>query len=248
MPSLKRNSLAEQASEAIVEYIGEHGLRDGDSLPATTELAGMFDVSVPVVREAIAGLSTVGLLKRQQGRETTVSMPDSTHLARLLALRVAGVDIGDERLQQFREIVEVGNAQLAAAHRSHLDLSALDEAMAQMRSVTTTEELHTADVAFHAAIARATANDLCALTIDALEPLLRRLRRRVWNGWVGAGGDLQSILHAHTSILQAIRDGNEGRAVSAMREHLAQARAGLEAPSVESAGGGVHTHLSPSSL
>ncbi|WBU37508.1 FadR/GntR family transcriptional regulator [Homoserinibacter sp. YIM 151385] len=228
MPSLRRNSLAEQATEAIIDLIEDKQLRDGDALPATAELAEMLDVSVPVIREAIAGLAAIGLLKRQQGRESTVSIPDSSHMSRLLKLRAAGTEVEDERLQEFREIVEVGNASLAAGHRSDADLEALDEAMQQLRSVRTTEELHAADVAFHAAVARATANDLCELTLEALEPLLWRLRRRVWGGWVAAGGGLDTIVEAHSTILEAIRSGDASGAARAMTDHLAQARTGLE--------------------
>lgn len=227
-PSLKRNSLAEQAAEAIIELISDQQLRDGDPLPTTAELADMLDVSVPVIREAIAGLAAIGLLKRQQGRESTVSVPDSSHMARLLALRVSGVEIEDERVQQYREIVEVGNARLAAAHHTPEDLVALDEAMLHMRTVTSAEELHAADVAFHAAVARATANDLCELTLEALEPVLWRLRRRVWGGWVAAGGRLDTIVEAHSTILEAIRSHDPAAAAHAMSEHLAQARSGLE--------------------
>lgn len=227
---LRRNSLAEQAAEAITEMIDSQALREGDPLPPTAELAEMLDVSVPVIREAIAGLSAIGLLKRQQGRESTVSVPGSSHMARLLTLRVAGTDIQDERLQQFREIVEVGNARLAAANRTRDDLAALDLAMEQLRSVTSAEELHAADVAFHAAVARATANDLCELTLEALEPVLWRLRRRVWSGWVGTGGSLTTIVEAHSTILEAIRTGDQASASLAMTQHLAQARTGLEAP------------------
>jgi len=230
MSSLRRHSLAEQATEAIIELIEQQKLRDGDSLPATAEIAEMLDVSVPVVREAIAALAAIGLLKRQQGRETTVSIPDSSHMSRLLRLRTVGADVDDERLQQFREIVEVGNASLAARFRTSVDLLALDDAMEQLRSVRTTEELHAADVAFHAAVSRATTNDLCELTLESLEPLLWRLRRRVWTGWVSAGGKLDSIIEAHSDILEAIRAGEEGAAARAMAAHLAQARAGLETP------------------
>ncbi|WP_431075539.1 FadR/GntR family transcriptional regulator [Microbacterium phyllosphaerae] len=230
MSSLRRSSLTEQAAEAIVELIDGRRLRDGDALPPTSELAEMLDVSVPVIREAIAGLAAIGLLKRQQGRETTVSVPGSSHLAQLLSLRVAGVEIEDERLQQFREIVEVGNAQLAATHRTDDDLIAMQTAVDQMRTVRDSEELHAADVAFHAAVSRATANDLCELTLEALEPVLRRLRRRVWSGWVGTGGSLDSIVEAHVSILDAIRQEDERSAARAMADHLAQARTGLEAP------------------
>lgn len=230
MSSLRRNSLAEQATEAIIELIEVEQLRDGDALPATAELAEMLDVSVPVVREAIAGLAAIGLVRRQQGRETTVSIPDSSHMSRLLQLRTAGVAVDDERLQQFREIVEVGNASLAARHRTDADLQALDEAMQHLRTVRTTDELHAADVGFHAAVSKATTNDLCELTLEALEPLLWRLRRRVWTGWVSAGGRLESIIEAHSIILEAIRAGDEEAAGRAMADHLGQARVGLEAP------------------
>ncbi|WP_022894773.1 FadR/GntR family transcriptional regulator [Agromyces subbeticus] len=228
--SLKRNSLAEQAAEAIIELIDDQQLRDGDPLPATADLAEMLDVSIPVIREAVAGLAAIGLLRRHQGRESTVSVPNSSHMARLLTLRVVGAEVEDERLQQFREIVEVGNARLAATHRTPNDLASMDAAMDQMRMVRTAEDLHAADVDFHAAIARATANDLCELTLEALEPVLWRLRRRVWSGWVAAGGSLDSIISAHSIILEAIRAGNESDASQAMSEHLAQARTGLEAP------------------
>lgn len=234
MPSsLRRNSLAEQAAEAIIELISDQRLRDGDPLPATSELADMLEVSIPVIREAIAGLAAIGLLRRQQGRESTVSVPDSSHMARLLTLRVSGVEVEDERVQQYREIVEVGNAQLAAAHHTPADIVALEQAMTHMRSVMTAEELHVADVAFHAAVARATANDLCELTLEALEPMLRRLRRRVWGGWVAAGGGLDTIVEAHSTILEAIRSGDQAAASQAMANHLAQARSGLEAPVVD---------------
>ncbi|WBU37522.1 FadR/GntR family transcriptional regulator [Homoserinibacter sp. YIM 151385] len=227
--SIKRASLTEQASEAIVELIAERNLKAGDSLPGSGELAGMLDVSVPVVREAMAGLAAIGLLERHQGRESTVATPDSSHLSRLFALRVAGSAIDDEQLQRFREIVEVGNARLAARNRTPESLAAIDEAMTVLAGVENADDLHRADVAFHAAVAQAADNDLCQLVLESLEPLLQRLRRRVWGGWVGQGGGFEPIAQAHRRILEAIREGDEAGAGAAMTEHLDQARTGLEA-------------------
>lgn len=226
--SLKRTSLTDQATEAIIELISERDLKAGDRLPASGELAGMLDVSVPVVREAVAGLAAIGLLERQQGRESTIATPNSSHLSRLFSLRVLGADVDDEELQQFREIVEVGNARLAARNRSDDAVAALDEAMTVLAGARSSEELHAADVAFHAAVARAADNDLCELTLESLEPLLARLRRRVWNGWVNQGGEFTPIIEAHRVILEAIRAGDETAAADAMSAHLEQARVGLE--------------------
>jgi GntR family transcriptional repressor for pyruvate dehydrogenase complex len=234
--SIKRTSLTEQVSEAIIELIKERNLRAGDQLPGSAELSEMLKVSVPVVREAIAGLAAIGLIERHQGREGTVATPNSSHLSRLFSLRVIGTAVDDEKLQQFREIVEVGNARLAARNRTPDQLAALDNALGVLASAQSAEDLHKADVAFHAAVSRAADNDLCELTLESLEPLLWRLRRRVWNGWVTAGGEFSSIIEAHRDILTAIRDGHEDAAATAMSRHLEQARVGLE----ESIRGGDH--------
>lgn len=226
--SIRRKSLTDQAAEAIIELISERNLKAGDKLPGSGELAEMLEVSVPVVREAVAGLAAIGLLERQQGRESTIATPNASHLSRLFSLRVLGADIDDAQVQQFREIVEVGNARLAAHNRTPEALTALESAMEVLAASTSAEELHEADVAFHAAVALAADNDLCALTLESLEPLLWRLRRRVWSGWVNQGGEFTAILAAHREILGAIRDGDEAAAGAAMSAHLEQARIGLE--------------------
>lgn len=223
-----RASLSEQVTEGILALIRETGLRSGDSIPPTAELADTFDVSVPVVREAIAGLAALGVLRRQQGRETVVSTPEAAHLARLLRFRVESAEVDDPSIQRFREVVEVGNAELAAQTRDDAALERLDEALARLRAASTDEELHEADVAFHAAVARAGGNDLFILTLEAMEPLLHRLRSTVWKGWVASGGDLVSIVEAHAVILDRIRAQDARGAAAAMHDHLMQARRGLE--------------------
>jgi len=236
--SIKRNSLTDQATEAIIELISERDLKAGDRMPGSGELAEMLEVSVPVVREAVAGLAAIGLLERQQGRESTVATPNSSHLSRFFSLRVLGAAIDDQQLQQFREIVEVGNARLAARNRTPESLAALERALEVLSRSREADELHEADVVFHAAVARSADNDLCELTLESLEPLLSRLRRRVWNGWVSQGGGFDAIIDAHRSIFEAIKDGDEDAAARAMADHLGQARVGLD----ESLRGGEHEH------
>jgi len=234
--AIQRASLTDQAVDAIVGLIQRRNLADGDSLPTTGDLATMLNVSVPVVREAIAGLSTIGLVKRQQGKESVVSTPNASHLGMVLGFRIANANVDDRAIQDFREIVEVGNARLAAVHRDDAAIAELQAALTHEREVRSEDELHVADVAFHAAVAHAGGNDLSIMTLDALEPLLHRQRERVWSGWVAGGGDLETIIEAHAKIVDQILAQDSSGAADAMSAHLKQARTGLDYPPRTAAG------------
>lgn len=226
---VSRTTLTEKVADAIVTLIEEGGLREGDALPATGEMAQLFGVSLPVVREAVAGLSGLGLLHRHQGREAVVSAPSSAHLERLLRHRIQSADVSNADIQDYRELVEIGIARLAGEHATDENIAALEEALGHLRAATTEVELRDADVQFHAEVARASGNDLLILTLAAIAPLLRRQRLRVWRGWVAAGGEREPIVEAHAVILEHIKRHDAAGAADAMRTHLSQPRLGLEA-------------------
>lgn len=225
---LRRTPLTDQVADALVDLMNERQLREGDVIPATGELATLFGVSVPVVREAIASLAALGVVSRHQGRESVVSAPDGRQFGRLLRYRVDNAGVSNQAIQEYREIVEVGNAALAAHNVTEQDARNLEDAMTRLRNASTEDELHDADVGVHAAIAAVGRNDLMILTLEALAPLLRRLRERVWSGWVASGHDLDPIIEAHAAIVERILAKDVDGAATAMRNHLRQARLGLE--------------------
>ena len=224
----QRMTLSKQVSDAIIDLIDETGLREGDALPGTAELAERFKVSIPVVREAIAGLAAIGVLSRKQGKESVVSSPEADHLSRLLKFRIASAQVDVASIQQYREVVEIGSARLAAQHRDDDGMARLEAAHARHEAAASESDFHDADVAFHSAVAHIGGNDLLILTLDAISPLLRHLRETVWEGWVSVGGDRASIVAAHAAVLEAIRAGDADAAADAMAAHLKQARLGLE--------------------
>lgn len=59
--------------DLVLELIDERGLREGDKLPSTTELAELAGVSVISVRRALDELSHVGKIVRHQGVGTFVA-------------------------------------------------------------------------------------------------------------------------------------------------------------------------------
>lgn len=223
-----RTTLTDQVADLLVDLIRERGLRPGDALPATAELSESFNVSRPVVREAIAELAGRGLLRRHQGRESIVTIPGSDHLGRLFSYRIEDAGISDEHLQEYRECVEVAAARLAAKNATAEDDAELDRRLDEMRTSTRREPLLDADVAFHRAIAAASRNDLLVLTLDAITPLLRATRARVWTGLIGAGIAVEAIVDNHAEVAARIKERDQDGAAAAMEAHLREARLAIE--------------------
>lgn len=226
---IPRRSLTDHVADALVELIREQGLKSGDSLPATADLSDSFNVSRPVIREAVAELAGRGLLRRQQGRESVVTVPGSEHLERLLRYRIDGSGVADDALSEYREILEASAARLAARRATADDIELLRERMDTLRKARGDNALHDADVAFHRAVALAAHNELIVLTLDAVASLLRELRKKAWSGWKSMGHGLAPLIDAHERVLDEIAAGNEDGAAEAMTAHLAQAREGVEA-------------------
>lgn len=226
--AVQRASLVNLVVDELIKLIRDRRLRADDPLPSAAELSEELDVSRTVVREAIAELAGQGLLTRRQGRETLVALPDSPQLERLLRLRFAvrGENFAD--LQEFRRILEVGAARLAAERATEQDIEQLRQALSHLQQATEGEDLHLKDQAFHREIARISGNDMVLLTLDGITPLLVELRRHAWAGWISSGRGLHDILHAHELIFDRIHDNDPEGAAESMRAHLLQTSSGLE--------------------
>src|SRR5437868_2700937 len=80
-------TLASRVADSLVAFILEEGLKEGNPLPATADLAERYGVSRTVVREAIADLAGRGILVRSQGKESIVAMPGHPQLHGLFQFR-----------------------------------------------------------------------------------------------------------------------------------------------------------------
>jgi DNA-binding GntR family transcriptional regulator len=79
-----------------------------------------------------------------------------------------------------------------------------------------TRELFTLDQRFHQAIARAAHNDYLADTLQRLYGLSKRL----WFLALPYLDFLPSAVKSHISLVDAIRDGDESRAMEIMQSHI----------------------------
>jgi DNA-binding FadR family transcriptional regulator len=210
--SLTSETLSKRISRELLTSILRGEIESGSALPSEEDLASQFDVSRPVVREAVKELAVLGLVESRQGRSTRVTPSDvwNQFAPELLAARseVGAVDDFLLELLELRRLIETGAAALAAARASEDDIARMTAQFERMEtSVGDIERFTDADIAFHDALLDATGNHLLTRLIDMIGPILRFGRIISLERAVGRPVDSQ---RGHRSVLERSGLGSGG--------------------------------------
>lgn len=219
----KVRGASEHVAAEIQRFIQLRSLQPNDRLGTEAELAGVFGVSRPTLREALRLLSSRNLVRAVKGpgggifvdrtAEGGIGRSVSDSIAMMLELD----SISIEELLEARVLLEAPLARLAA-ERAH------EETTAALRMSVTSAECDPEDPtvqqvcneAFHLTIAHAANNRIVqAVTEWAFEVLEPRLR-----GFLAPVMDRGAIVVQHRGILRAIERGDGPRAEKLMRDHL----------------------------
>jgi DNA-binding FadR family transcriptional regulator len=149
----------------------------GDRLPAEGELIATYEVSRPVLREAVRVLVAKGLVVSRQRAGAIVRPRSDWHLLDPDVLTWMTQTRAEPEfvatLMCVRRIFEPAVAALAAQAASDEQLAAIAEAYAGMAGAPDRDALLEPDLAFHRRIAEATGNDLLAYIGNMLSLALR---------------------------------------------------------------------------
>ena len=152
-------------------------LQPGDKLPAEAQLLERYEISRPVLREAVRVLVAKGLVLSRQRAGAIVRPRNEWHLLDpdVLYWLIQAQPQRDfvRTLLEVRQIFEPAAAALAARAATDEQLRAIEAAYEGMAAARTTEELLEPDLAFHRRIAEATGNDLLAYIGNMLSLALR---------------------------------------------------------------------------
>ncbi len=222
-PAAARGRLADHAYNILLHKIvtGEFG--EGHPLPSESELATLFEISRPVVREALKRLREQGVVASRRGAgsfvlKLPVDETASTPASRTLRGMMENLD--------FRNAIEPYAAALAAERRDDADLAAMQEAIDRFaRSALEGSPAAHLDFRFHLAVSTASQNRRFVDAIRAVEldisygvNLSRFLSRFTHLE------RSRSVVADHARILAAIQRRRPEEASRAMRLHLEQAR------------------------
>lgn len=220
MVRVARQNLSQAVAEQLLGLIREGEFRQGERLPTERGLMEMFNVGRNTVREAVQSLVAHGILDVRPGRGTTVvaiSSPTAMGAETFAALLDDGT-LSD--LYDLRRLLEVEVAACAATRATAADIEEMDRRHAVMLH-SHRERLPTwaDDIAFHAAIARASGNVLYLSILEAVTDKLVAARKETQR--VPRAVDI--AISEHAAILEAIKRHDSDEARQAMTQHVGSA-------------------------
>ncbi len=217
-------TVADQVADQLRSLVASGEYKPGDRIPAERELASLLGVGRPAVREALREVKAQGLLVSGRGaRGTTVAgLPSPSFGAPLAPLLGKGAERIIE-LMEVRSAVEIEAAGLAARRATIEDLHGLSVLLTSPGDMVTPDD----DMAFHAAIAKATHNPLFERVIQEPADLLHDHMAAVFDAYYKEPGGGIALQQQHDAVRQAIRAGDERKAREAMRHHLDHVARGL---------------------
>ena len=175
----RRAGLIDQVIDQLRQQIVTGLWAVGSRIPTESELAQLTATSRNTVREAVQSLVHAGLLERRQGSGTYVLA--SSELAGAVSRRVAAARRRD--VLEVRRTLEVGAARLAAARRTDQDVALLTDLVrrrTEARLSGDVDDIVSADVSLHRAIAHASHNPVLAELYESLvDALHENVRRNV---------------------------------------------------------------------
>ncbi|MFN7724698.1 MAG: FadR/GntR family transcriptional regulator [Rubrivivax sp.] len=215
--------LSEQLANALVVSIREGQLKPGEKLPTEAALVERFGVSRTVVREALSRLKTLGLLESRQGSGAYIRLPDARSPEQLV-LTPDGSVAAVIQMVEVRRALEAEAAALAAARTSPASVKPIRQALLAIdRAVAAGGDGVAEDVAFHAAIARATGNPFLLSTLAYLNQFLLDATRVTRANEATREDLVEAVRLEHAALVAAIEAGDVDAARQAGRAHMVNA-------------------------
>lgn len=213
-----RKSLAEIVFDRMQRAIKSGSYSADERLPTEHELALEFEVSRPIVREALRRLREQGLVYSRRGAGSFVR---NVGLKQPLGFGQLENVADLLNCYEFRVAIEPEAAALAALRHDEGALHAMSVALEMMRDATNRQShREDADFQFHHAIAVASENPYYATSMEALKDHIASGMRFHGASIKLDGSGLSRVFAEHGAIHDAIRKRDAEKARDLMRRHL----------------------------
>lgn len=218
---IKPKKVSTQIAEQIRSSILAGEFAPGDKLPPERELAEMFGVSRPSVREALNLLASSGLVMSYQGGGTVVKSLVETSSANPLSELIRVQQDRALDVIEVRKCMESWTAWYAAQRALPDDIRRMEEILAGMKhNLELKQPSEDLDANLHIVIARATHNIVWLHLMQSLFDAMKEFQQTVWRAVYLTHEDHQLLYEHHSAIVQAIKAREPQAARDAMVHHL----------------------------
>lgn len=212
-----REGASERLVHRLLGMVTAGDLKPGDRLPGERELAELFNVSRPTIREAVKALSVLGVLKSRHGGGIYVSPLEAADLLGPLTFFLTLRDVEVARLYEARSLIEGEIAALAATSATGADADRLAALIEQQEAVLGDPDAYRlVDTKFHRVLADLSGNAFLSRAAESLNILGLEFRKTASE----TAEVIMGSVRDHKRILAAVRAGDAGAARQAMREHM----------------------------
>jgi DNA-binding FadR family transcriptional regulator len=238
--AVQARPLAAQLAHQLMSAVLQGAFKPGDTMPSEEALCERFDVSRPVVREAVKTLANVGMVRTRQGQGSVVLSEEHwNELAPELLIARCETGTADEVLAEvieLRGVLESRAAEVAARRAGPADLERLRAHLVAMKTLSDDREQYLFhDVQFHREVLRLGGNRMVVKLFDLLEPMLLSARRIALDHQELPKGMLLGI-DEHEEIFDALLQRSPKGARRAVEHHLSRIRNRVDAFGVDALG------------
>ncbi|WP_306831651.1 FadR/GntR family transcriptional regulator [Neorhizobium huautlense] len=217
-----RRGLADIVFERMLRAIKSGAYKPDERLPTEHDLAAEFEVSRPVIREALKRLRDQSLIYSRRGAGSFVR---STGLRNPLGFGQLENVADLLNCYEFRLTLEPAAAAAAATRHDADSLKAIRQALELLRDATNRQShREDADFQFHLAIARAAQNNYFSTAMEALKDHIAVGMKFHGASIKREASGLTRVFGEHEAIASAIANRDEDEARKLMLEHLKGSR------------------------
>jgi GntR family transcriptional repressor for pyruvate dehydrogenase complex len=193
------------------------------------DLCATLDISRGALREQLAMLENLGILRRRQGHGTSIDAPDASFIRTYFTLMRRLDYLSDQQFAGAREMLEQTIAAEAAVHVTDQDIDLLRGLVDDMVAAAIAGDLTAAleaDFAFHSRLYAIVDNPIFNMLNTGLSHVLYedvRVRRAfaAQRDAKNPDGSIGTDT-VHSEIVDALATREPDRARAAMRKHFAQ--------------------------
>lgn len=221
---ISQKTCSEIIRESIVKYIHENKLKAGDRLVSDREMANMLQCSRTVVREALKGLESVGVVDMQIGKGTFVAEFTISNLLEQYHPVLSSQIKYLECQREARLAIEIGVIGLAVARAEQQDIDRLRAIADEMDMTDDEVELIELDVKFHEMLSSIARSPLLAEFSGLLRKFFAMSHREfaeMYHNEAKARESNTATRSQHRALIGCIENKDKEAAIQILEEHLA---------------------------